>query len=373
MRKKIIFFHPYSVYGGADLSISKLIDSTPSNYKIDFVTFSKNPKIKHYTKKKFRVIKINNIFTIFAILRLRNFIKTETKKFDKVVLLSNQNFANIIALFSTINLEKVKKILFERNHISELDLDNADTLIIKIKRKLIKFLIKYTYRFSDIIIGNSKELCKDLRLHCKTKIKNLYNFYNFSDLKKKSSLKIKKKLKFKDNIIINVGRLVDQKNQIFLLKSFKILNDLDKKINLLLIGNGNKKKEITDYIIRNKLSKNVQILSNIKNALPYIKMSDLYVSTSKYEGFPNVIIEALVLDTPVISIKYKSGLTEILLNGKGALLIKRYDQRYLAKKILNFYKNKKILKEKLILSKKSLYRFNYEIGQQKFKKIINNL
>ena len=40
MRKKIIFFHPYSVYGGADLSISKLIDHT-NGYEIDFLTFSK--------------------------------------------------------------------------------------------------------------------------------------------------------------------------------------------------------------------------------------------------------------------------------------------------------------------------------------------
>ena len=52
-KKRIIFFHPYSVFGGADLSISKLINSVPADYDIEFITPSKVPKIRFYTKKKF--------------------------------------------------------------------------------------------------------------------------------------------------------------------------------------------------------------------------------------------------------------------------------------------------------------------------------
>ena len=52
MKKKIIFFHPYSVLGGADLSISKLISCSPKNYDLEFLTLSKKPKINFYLKKK---------------------------------------------------------------------------------------------------------------------------------------------------------------------------------------------------------------------------------------------------------------------------------------------------------------------------------
>ena len=90
-----------------------------------------------------------------------------------------------------------------------------------------------------------------------------------------------------------------------------------------------------------KLNNNVQILSNIKNSLPYIKNSDLYVSTSNYEGFPNVIVEALALNVPVISTKYKSGLSEILLNGKGGKLLDKENPEKLAKEIMKFLKIKK--------------------------------
>ncbi len=371
MRKKIIFFHPYSVYGGADLSISKLIDATPIEYEIDFLTFSKNPKIRFYTKRKMNIKSIKRINFIFSIFRLRNLLKKELIAFDKIILLSNQNFANILALISSFNFKKVKNISFERNHISELD--HSDEWIKSFKNIIIKFFIKILYRYSDILIGNSEELCRDLQKYCGKKVLNLYNFYKFNELKKKSILKREKKVKFKKNIIINVGRFVDQKNQIFLLKSFKILNKKNKKINLLLIGDGNKRKNFQNFIIHNKLNNNVQILSGIKNSLPYIRNSDLYVSTSKYEGFPNVIIESLTLNVPIISTYFKSGLSEILLNGKGGDLIKNNNPSELAKKILFFFRKKSFLMKKTILSRKKLKRFNYETGKIKFQKIINNL
>ena len=371
MRKKIIFFHPYSVYGGADLSISKLIDATPIEYEIDFITFSVNPKIRFYTKRKINIKRIKKINFLFSIFRLRKLLKKELTAFDKVILLSNQNFANILALISSLNLQKVKNISFERNHISELD--HSDKWVTFFKNIIIKLLIKILYKYSDILMGNSKELCKDLQKYCGKKVLNLYNFYKFNDLKEKSYLKREKKVKFEKNTIINVGRLVNQKNQIFLLKSFKILNKKNKKINLLLIGDGSKRKNLQNFIMQNKLNSNVQILSGIKNSLPYIRNSDLYVSTSKYEGFPNVIIESLTLNVPVISTHYKSGLREILLGGKGGDLIRKNDPSELAKKILFFFKKKSFLMRKTILSQKKLKRFNYETGRKKFQKIINNL
>ena len=371
MRKKIIFFHPYSVYGGADLSISKLIDATPIGYEIDFLTFSKNPKIRFYTKRKINILKIKKINFVFSIFKLRKLLKKKLRAFDKVILLSNQNFANILALISSFNLKKVKNISFERNHISELD--HSDEWTTSSKNIIIKFLIKIFYRYSDILLGNSEELCKDLEKYCGKKVLKLHNFYKFNDLKKKSNLKKIKKVKFKKNIIINVGRLVNQKNQIFLLKIFNILNKKNKKINLLLIGDGNKKKNLQNFIIKNKLNNNVQILSGIKNSLPYVSNSDLYVSTSKYEGFPNIIIESLTLNVPIISMHYKSGLSEILLNGKGGDIIRNKNPSELAKKILFFFRKKDFLMKKTILSRKKLKRFDYETGRKKFQKIINNL
>ena len=76
---------------------------------------------------------------------------------------------------------------------------------------------------------------------------------------------------------------------------------------------------------------------------------------------------------PIISTYYKSGLTEIILNGKGGDLIKNNNPSKIAKRILLFFSKKSFLMKKTVLSQKKLQRFNYEIGRKNFQKIINNL
>ena len=370
-KKKIIFFHPYSVFGGADLSISKLIESVPDEFDIDFITLSKNPKIKFYTNRKIKIIKINKRKTILSLIEIRNFLKKELLNYNKIIFLSNQNFANLIALVSSFNLKKVKNISFERNHLSELNY--GENIFIFLKNQIIKILIKFLYRYSDIIVGNSSELCDDLRIFTGCKVTKLQNFYDFQNIKNMSLKKIEKKIKFKNNIILNIGRLTNQKNQIHLLKAFKIVNKNNKNINLLLIGNGNKKNILMNYIKKNNLSNNVQILNNINNSLPYIRHSDLYVSTSIYEGFPNVLLESVVLNLPIISTYFKSGLSEILLYGKGGLIVKSNNPKNLSNKIIYYFANKNYLKKRAVIAKRKSGKFNFEFGKKKFQKIIYSL
>ena len=72
---------------------------------------------------------------------------------------------------------------------------------------------------------------------------------------------------------------------------------------------------------------------------------------------PNVIIESLTLNVPIISTYYKSGLTEIIFNGKGGDLIKNNDPSKIAKRILLFFSKKSFLMKKTVLSQKKLQRF----------------
>ena len=173
--------------------------------------------------------------------------------------------------------------------------------------------------------------------------------------------------------MINVGRLTEQKNQILLLKAFLEINKVNKNINLLIIGNGPEKKNILNFILKKKLGKNVQLLTNINNSLPYIKLSDIYVSTSKYEGFPNIIIEALTLSKPIISINYKSGLSEILNYGKGGVIIRNNYIKNISSQVLSFFKNKNSLKKNTLCAKKGLNKYSFNNGKIKFLKIINGL
>ena len=94
-----------------------------------------------------------------------------------------------------------------------------------------------------------------------------------------------------------------------------------------------------------------------------------FILTSKYEGLPNVLLEALSLNKLVISSKCSTGPKEILMNGKVGILFKVGDYKKLSKIILN-YSNKKFLKPKSYLIEQSLKKYDLKSNCKKYLNII---
>ena len=354
----IIIFHPYSKIGGADLSISKIINNLNyKKYKIEFVCLNQQ-KIKHYIRKNIKIHIIKSSKTIYSILKVRKIIKNNLKKkYKKVIFFSNQNFANILSYFITFNLNcDLKKIIIERNHISEL------FIYFGIKdffyKLIMRNLMKITYNKFDAIIGNSKELSKDLSVYLNLKTSTIYISvqkinYNNTKIKKKSK-----------RTILSVGRLEKQKDHFTLIKAIHQVNKyLD--VDLIIIGNGLQYQKLLQLVRYYKLEKKVKILTSVTNPMPYYKICDLFILTSVYEGFPNVITESIKMNLSVISSNCKSGPKEILMSSSGPDIFEKGDYKDLSKKILNHYKNPTILKKKCLKVKKTLKKFE-------LKKIINN-
>ena len=169
---------------------------------------------------------------------------------------------------------------------------------------------------------------------------------------------------------MSVGRLTDQKNQITILKSLDILKKKKIDFRFFLIGGGYKFNELKEYVKKNNLSNCIKLAGYKLNAFNYIKSSDLFVLSSKFEGLPNVMIEAQLLNVPIISSNCSTGPKEILLNGKLGSLFKVGDYFSLSKKILSYNKDKKILIKKAKLAKKYLYRFDYQKNLNKYYNLI---
>ena len=121
-----------------------------------------------------------------------------------------------------------------------------------------------------------------------------------------------------------------------LLKSLKLLKYKFKvNFRLYLIGKGYNFNLLSNFIKNSGLQKNIKLAGYKKNAFEYIKSSDLLILTSRYEGLPNVLIEAQASGVPVISSNCPSGPREILMNGKLGELFKVGDYKGLSKKILD--------------------------------------
>ena len=98
---------------------------------------------------------------MFSILKLREIVKNYERdnNFKKVIVISNQNYANLAVSFSVKSSKKIKTIYVDRNHLDELNF--SKNLSEKIK-KIVKFLIKIRYHKADVIVGICNKLSKDL-------------------------------------------------------------------------------------------------------------------------------------------------------------------------------------------------------------------
>ena len=166
-------------------------------------------------------------------------------------------------------------------------------------------------------MGISKELCKDLSEYIGKKVFLIYNsaLDNFFFKKINHKVNLSKKI-FRKKIILNVGFFENQKDQITILKAINLLKGEFNNFHLILIGRGSKYTELQKFVKLNNLKNYVSFFRNINNPNFFYKISNLFVLSSKYEGFGNVVVEALKHNCPVIISKCQSGPMEIISNGK---------------------------------------------------------
>ena len=166
--------------------------------------------------------------------------------------------------------------------------------------------------------------------------------------------------------------MTDQKDQIVLLKAFsQIKNLIDFR--LVILGKGKNYNNLINYINKNHLKNKIRVLGYKKNPYPYIYKADIFVLTSKFEGLPNVLLEAQYLNKTIISSNCPTGPKEILSNGEAGFLFEVGNVRQLKNKIIFVCKkkNNKLLNQKKRFGLKSMQRFDFKKNMSLYEKLIN--
>ena len=358
--KKIVIHIPSIESGGVEKNLFYIADYlSKKNIETYIVTANKNKKKLFNSKVNFicpRSSRWNNSSRMVKSLVCLGLI-VRRLPLRKISILSFQSNVFAILLAKFFNL----KIIIRLNTSTDKYINNH------IKR--IFFRIIYT--MSDEIIVNSLEFKKNLKKVLKLNSIQIFNPIKIKNINKK--LKIDYFKNFKGIKMLSIGRLTDQKDQITILKSLNILKNSEVNFRFYLIGAGYKLRELKNYVKLHKLSNHVKFAGYKFNAEDYIKFSDLFILSSKYEGLPNVLIEAQLQNIPIISSDCSTGPKEILLNGKLGHLFKVGDYISLSKMMIGFFKNKTHLLNKTNLSKKYLYRFDYIKNLNKYQNIINKI
>ncbi|MGL5574650.1 MAG: glycosyltransferase [Sarcina sp.] len=154
---------------------------------------------------------------------------------------------------------------------------------------------------------------------------------------------------------IAVGRIEEQKGFDKLVRVHKRLIEENLMHRIILLGDGSKKVEIEDFIKKNKLENTFKILGFRSNPYKYIKNADIFILSSRDEAYPTVLIESVIIGTPIIATNC-CGVEEILEEGSLGMII--------GHKKNEIYEGMK----SLIVQKEQYYEYQKKIklGSEKF-------
>ncbi|MCM8832406.1 MAG: glycosyltransferase [Candidatus Omnitrophica bacterium] len=211
------------------------------------------------------------------------------------------------------------------------------------KRWYHNLIDKILFRFTDRIICNSNEVKNIYIKRINGEKKKFEVIYNGIEIEKYET--IKQNLILKDafgiknqKIILTGGRLSFEKNLEKFLHVAKIVKEKFKNVKFLIVGEGDQKVKLK------KLAKNLNIQDDViftgyRDDLPeLIKISDIVVLISLWEGMPNLIIEGMLCKKPVICTKIGGG-KEIIKDGENGFLIDPKNQKEIVEKILFLLNN----------------------------------
>jgi glycosyltransferase involved in cell wall biosynthesis len=170
-------------------------------------------------------------------------------------------------------------------------------------------------------------------------------------------------------VIISTGRLAPEKGYDTLLKAFALVQQqIDCR--LVIIGEGDQRIELENLAQTLAIADKVWMPGYDANPYKYVSKADVFVLSSRFEGLPNTLIEALAVGTPCVSTRCKSGPSEILLNGEGGFLVDVDDAEKMADAIVTVLQNPEKANAMLQKAQEKLDRFTPEVVGRKYLEVI---
>lgn len=311
-------------FGGAERVISTIANElTEQGHDVTLLSFQNtdslydlNEKVE-YIKSNLVINRSSKIRYFLSLLRGGVggyiFYKEKMNEIKPTVVLSFLENATFIASIYKIFNRSHKLVISERNDIT------SNSFIMK---KMKKFF----YKNVDGIVCQSKIVASFYNKKLKIpsdKIKVIGNPLNPDSYFKGDVSQIEREKK-----ILAVGRLCDQKNFQLAIDSFKIVHQRFPDYRLKIIGEGDLRNSL-EYQINN-LGLDHAIEMNGEESFPFIKNVNpsLFIVTSKYEGFPNVLIEAMATGLPIITTNFSPGVAKEIVKSKtNGIIVNSFDPK----------------------------------------------
>ena len=309
MKKKILFTGYRMITGGVSKALLNMLNNLDAEkYDITVILqvkdgpllqeINKAIKVEGYnlTKCKNKILK--KIINLIKYIKL--LIETHNKYDFAACYESGYPLSSILAL----NASKNNACWMHTNVVKYMEYSDWFKKTKDVKKRTKKFCKRMffeKFKKQIFVSHNAMEAYQEIYPNNKSKGIVCHNIINYKSILEKSNLDIDMK-KSNKYTFLNVSRHTEHDKRItMLIEACKMLKEKNDKFLMICVGDGEAHNNYVELVKKYKLENNV-IFTGLKiNPYPYYKISDCFVLTSRFEGYPVVFNESLVMNIPIIT------------------------------------------------------------------------
>lgn len=349
VKKNILFVIESLVGAGAEKSLITLLSLLDyTDYHVDLVLFTHGELLEDMVPEEVNILDPFK-YSQYTSLNLKKSILFSIKKFEMKMLYSRLKYSLKIRLKKYNNPQKARIFWESASSVIEKNPKNYDIAIsyaqgiptfyvaekVKAKRKFSWVNVSYRLNEKERNFQNNfyKKYNKIIAVSKSTKeiFLETFPFYLkkmevIQDINNPSVIlgMSKQGYGYSDDFngirILTIGRLAYQKGYDIALKTCKKLKDNGIDFRWYVLGKGPLEEEIKKYITENNLTEYFVLLGVDENPYPFIKNCDIYVQTSRFEGFGLAIAEARMLNKPIVTTNFDAVYSQMV-DGQNGLVV----------------------------------------------------
>lgn len=333
-RTKIALFMPSLSGGGAERVFLWLAEGfIDAGYSCDLVVG--NSSGSYRPDERVNLVDLGARHVIFALPALARYLRRE----KPAILLSEQAHANLIALWAAFFSGRKTRVVVTEHTILSMYARQSKSL----REKLLPGLARRFYPSADAVVAVSQGAADDLAKLIPLisgRLRVIHNPLPIQYIQEEAAKPVNHP--WLENktlpVVLAVGRLSPEKDFQTLIRAVGLAKK-QQEMRLVILGEGSERERLEMLVHEAGLEGLVEFPSFVQNPFAFMKRADVFVLSSRFEGFSMVLVEAMACGAPVIATDCPSGPAEILQQGRYGTLVKVGDVERMAQAILQVLKN----------------------------------
>ena len=316
--------------GGAERAMSKLAGGiAEQGYHVDLVLSRAEGHYLPEVPDSVRIVDLDAGRVLASLPGLIRYLRRERP----AALLTSMNYVNVVGIWArALSRVDTRLVVNEQNALS-LEAAHSPRRRHRLMPKLIRRFYPWADRIVSVASGTADDLARTAGLP-RERIEVVHNPIVTPELKERAADPVDHPwfAEGEPPVALSVGRLSRQKDFGTLLRAFAKVRDR-RPARLVILGEGPERESLEALISELGLEKDVALPGWVSNPYPWMANAGVYVLSSRWEGLPSVLIEALYCGVPIVATDCLSGPREILDDGAHGLLVKVGDVDALARGI----------------------------------------